>query len=211
MLPFPVVSIDSVFETKPIPTKVPVKVAPALVIPTSYAAVTTTTAPEAPVAVPTRQTQSQPTAVPQRPEPLPALAPPTSNGEPTGDPRNIPINRAGQRVDRFMREPTTQEKERFEARISYRKLCNEYHLRHACRQPYCRYDHDPVDKELLYTLRYTARRIPCPFGMKCRRQDCYLGHHCPWRECMNPKCHFLKNGLHDVIDLQVAKFVQAES
>jgi hypothetical protein len=112
---------------------------------------------------------------------------------PTGDSKGIPINRAGQRIDRRLRQPTTVEQERFEARIKYRKLCNEHHLRHNCYQYNCKYDHDDLDAEMKNTLRYVARRIPCSTGMKCRRGDCYYGHQCPWGNdnCSNVKvCHF---------------------
>lgn len=127
----------------------------------------------------------------------------------TGDPRGIPINRAGQRIDRRLRSPTTQEQEQFDARVGYRKLCNEHHLRNACYQYRCKYDHDPIDDNMKNTLKNMARRIPCQTGMKCRRPDCYFGHQCPWGSdtCTNPKCAFLKAGLHDIYDLEIAKFV----
>lgn len=131
--------------------------------------------------------------------------PPAGNSK-TG----IPINRAGQRIDRRMQIPTTQDQERFEARIRYRKLCNEHHLRDNCYQYNCKYDHDPIDPNLMNTLRYKARGIPCQSGMKCRRLDCYYGHHCPWGAdaCTNPRCAFIKAGLHDISDLEIAKFVE---
>ena len=108
---------------------------------------------------------------------------------PTGDSKGIPINRAGQRIDRRLRQPSTVEQERFEARIRYRKLCNEHHLRDNCYQYNCKYDHDDLDAEMKNTLRYVARRIPCTSGMKCRRADCYYGHQCPWGNdnCSNVK------------------------
>lgn len=108
---------------------------------------------------------------------------------PTGDSKGIPINRAGQRIDRRLRQPSTMEHERFEARIRYRKLCNEHHLRNNCFQYNCKYDHDELDAEMKNTLRYVARRIPCSSGMKCRRGDCYYGHQCPWGNdnCSNVK------------------------
>lgn len=110
---------------------------------------------------------------------------------PTGDSKGIPINRAGQRIDRRLRQPTTVEQERFEARIRYRKLCNEHHLRSNCYQYNCKFDHDDLDAEMKNTLRYVARRIACSSGMKCRRGDCYYGHQCPWGNdnCSNVKVH----------------------
>jgi hypothetical protein len=135
----------------------------------------------------------------------------TQDGPTPGDPRGIPVNRSGQRIDRPMRQPTTLEQERFEARISYKKLCNEHLLRNACKQYYCKYDHDPLDAEMEHTLRYKARGIACVNGMACRQGDCYYGHHCPWPDCWNKQCAFLKRGLHNVTDLTIAKFVPAES
>lgn len=122
---------------------------------------------------------------------------------PTGDSKGIPINRAGQRIDRRLRQPTTMEQERFEARIKYRKLCNEHHLRSNCYQYNCKYDHDDLDAEMKNTLRYVARRIPCSSGMKCRRGDCYYGHQCPWGNdnCSNVKVgHLLVCEAHEATD-----------
>jgi hypothetical protein len=135
--------------------------------------------------------------------------PSKTTGNSTADVKGIPINRAGQRIDRRMQTPSTQQLEQFEARIRYRKLCNEHHLRDNCYQYNCKYDHDPIDAALKNTLRYKARAIPCQAGMKCRRLDCYYGHQCPWgnESCTNPKCAFIKAGLHDITDLEVAKFV----
>ena len=121
----------------------------------------------------------------------------TPSHVPTGDSKGIPINRAGQRIDRRLRQPSTMEQERFEARIRYRKLCNEHHLRSNCYQYNCKYDHDPLDAEMRNTLRYVARRIPCAAGMKCRRADCYFGHQCPWGndDCSNIKVCAVRKSL----------------
>ena len=135
---------------------------------------------------------------------------PLSSAAPVGDPKaGVPINRAGQRIDRRIKVPSTQDQEQFESRIRYRKLCNEHHLRNNCFQYNCKYDHDEIDPNLMNTLRHKARSIPCQQGMKCRRLDCYYGHHCPWGgdSCSNPKCAFIRAGLHDITDLEIAKFV----
>ncbi|EXJ70498.1 uncharacterized protein A1O5_06567 [Cladophialophora psammophila CBS 110553] len=123
----------------------------------------------------------------------------------------IPVNRMGQRVDLKMRIPTTAEMEKFEDRIAIRKLCNEHHLRDNCESYNCRYDHEPIDAAMKNTLRYKARSIACTQGSKCRRIDCFYGHQCPWgnNNCGNPKCSFIKAGLHDIRDLEIAKFVPA--
>jgi hypothetical protein len=128
--------------------------------------------------------------VPVQKTPTTKVAAPAAHA-PTGDSKGIPINRAGQRIDRRLRQPTTVEQERFEARIRYRKLCNEHHLRSNCYQYNCKFDHDDLDPEMKNTLRYVARRIACSSGMKCRRGDCYYGHQCPWGndQCSNVKVH----------------------
>jgi hypothetical protein len=130
-----------------------------------------------------------PIPTPAEKAPSTKTAVPGAKYAPTGDSKGIPINRAGQRIDRRLRAPTTQEQERFEARIKYRKLCNEHHLRATCYVYNCKYDHDELDPEMRNTLRYVARRIPCSQGMKCRRGDCYYGHQCPWGSdaCTNYK------------------------
>ncbi|EXJ89669.1 hypothetical protein A1O3_02736 [Capronia epimyces CBS 606.96] len=158
---------------------------------------------------------SKPPVKPQiQPQPQPQVAQ-VHNG-PNGASETkpgIPINRQGQRIDLKMRMPTTSEMERFEERISQRrKLCNEHHLRDNCESYNCKYDHDPIDASMRNTLRYKARSIPCAHGSKCRRQDCFYGHQCPWgnNSCGNLKCAFLKTGLHDIRDLEVAKFVPAQ-
>lgn len=123
----------------------------------------------------------------------------------------IPVNRHGQRIDLKMRVPTAAETAKFDDRIAYHKLCNEHHLRDNCESYNCRYDHDPIDASMRNTLRYKARSIACGQGSKCRRLDCFYGHQCPWgnNNCGNLKCSFIKAGLHDIKDLEVAKFVPA--
>jgi hypothetical protein len=198
-LSFPVAALESVFEPRPVVAKQMNGTERH-----SYAAITSP-AKETPVVVPGR--------LAQRPQPVSSSnsSVTQADGLPSGDPRGIPINRSGQRIDRAMRQPSTLEQERFEARVSYRKLCNEHLLRNACKQYNCRYDHDPVDAEMEHTLRYKARQIACLNGMACRQGDCYYGHHCPWPDCWNKQCAFLKRGLHSVTDLAIAKFVPAES
>ena len=208
-LSFPVAALESVFESeRVVPAE---RVMPIMTKQTngtdrsSYATVMSPTIKDAAVTVPVRPAQ--------RPQTISSSnsSVTQADGPPPGDPRGIPVNRSGQRIDRPMRQPSTQEQERFDARISYRKLCNEHLLRSACKQYYCKYDHDPLDAEMEHTLRYKARGIACVSGMSCRQGDCYYGHHCPWPDCWNKQCAFLKRGLHNVTDLTVAKFVPAES
>lgn len=143
-----------------------------------------------------------------------ATTKPSNPANGAGDAKStIPINRFGQRIDLKLRMPSTAEMDKFENRIAKRKLCNEHHLRDNCETYSCRYDHDPIDASMRNTLRYKARSIPCAQGSKCRRQDCFYGHQCPWGNdnCYNPKCAFIKGGLHDIKDLEIARFVPAVS
>jgi len=198
-LSLPVAALESVFEPKPVASKQTNGAERS-----SYANVISPVK-EAAVPIPIRSSQ--------RPKTVSSSSSSVTqaDGPTPGDPRGIPVNRSGQRIDRPMRQPTTLEQERFEARISYKKLCNEHLLRNACKQYYCKYDHDPLDAEMEHTLRYKARGIACVNGMACRQADCYYGHHCPWPDCWNKQCAFLKRGLHNVTDLTIAKFVPAES
>ena len=146
------------------------------------------------------------------PKPVVSTTPKRAPGSGTGEGKNgIPINRHGQRVDLKMRIPTDSELLQFEKRIKHRKLCNEHHLRDNCESYNCKYDHEPIDATMRNTLRYKARSIPCGQGSTCRRQDCFYGHQCPWgnNECGNFKCSFIKMGLHDIKDLEVARYVAA--
>ena len=132
----------------------------------------------------------------------------------TGDSKTgIPVNRAGQRVDRRLQAPSSTDLDRFEERINNQKLCNTYHLTSAgCYSYNCKYDHEPIDDKMRHTLKYKARSIPCTTGHKCRKAECFYGHQCPWGrdKCTNGKCAFYKNGLHDIDDLEIAKFVPAQ-
>ncbi|KIX06386.1 uncharacterized protein Z518_04362 [Rhinocladiella mackenziei CBS 650.93] len=160
---------------------------------------------------PPRPNSPTPPAKAAKPKPAVAGPLPAVNG--TSEAKTgIAINRHGQRIDLKIREPTGAELDKFERRISHRKLCNEHHLRDNCESYNCKYDHDPIDAVMKNTLRYKARSIPCTQGWKCRRQDCFYGHQCPWgnSKCGNPKCAFIKTGLHDIKDLEIARFVPAQ-
>jgi hypothetical protein len=216
-LPFRMTCLDDVFEHKP------VKPQPAIAVPTSqpYNAAASFNqvqvpvrsvqySPSEPITATNGFKSSQYAPTPVHRTPSDKVTESDENLPPTSSIGKLPINRHGQRIDRPLRQPTQVELERFEVRVSYSKLCNEYHLRDNCHVQFCRYDHNPIDDEMRHTLRCTARKIPCNQGMGCRRGNCYLGHHCPWTNCSNKQCNFLKRGLHSVTDLQIAKFVPVE-
>ncbi|KAK5452135.1 hypothetical protein LTS15_007199 [Exophiala xenobiotica] len=173
--------------------------------------------PLAPVTLNTKSAAQVSSPAPAPPPPPPtaevAKTQPANTSDRTGEGKNgIPINRFGQRIDWKLRIPTTAEMDEFERRIVRRKLCNEHHLRDNCESYNCKYDHGPIDASLKNTLRYKARSIPCTHGSKCRRQDCFYGHQCPWgnNDCGNPKCSFIKTGLHDIKDLEISRVVAAQ-
>lgn len=131
----------------------------------------------------------------------------------TGDAKNgIPVNRLNQRIDKRLQQPTQAELDRFDERIMGQKLCNTEHLTTAgCYAYNCKYDHEPIDEKMKHTLKYKARSIPCAAGSGCRKKDCFYGHQCPWgsERCTNSKCAFWRNGLHEITDLEIAKYVPA--
>ena len=131
----------------------------------------------------------------------------------TGDAKTgIPVNRHGERIDRKINQPSSAETSRFDTRISDQKLCNTQHLTSSgCFAYNCKFDHSEIDAAMKNTLKYKARSIPCSNGTRCRKLECFFGHQCPWGsdQCSNMKCVFYRNSLHDVVDLEIAKFVPA--
>lgn len=142
-----------------------------------------------------------------------AFEPTKTSRTATGDAKiGVPVNRLGQRIDKRLQQPPQSELERFDDRILNRKLCNTEHLTTAgCYAYNCKYDHDSIDEKMKQTLKYKARSIPCTAGTGCRKKDCFYGHQCPWGadRCTNSKCAFWRNGLHEISDLEIAKYVPA--
>ncbi len=127
---------------------------------------------------------------------------------------DVAINRHGDRVDLPLPAVFAQDRQRLMSRAKDRKLCNEHHLRRACHNNQCRYDHEPIDAGLLLALRHLARTQACDVGTGCRMFECCYGHHCPFREggreCKNAKCSFKKMNLHHVHDLKAAEVITAQ-
>ena len=157
-------------------------------------------------------------------EPAPGMqvsASPSSRSSGSGKLPEVPIkdsvalNRHGDRIDQPLPPLSMLDKQRLTSRTKDRKLCNEHHLRRACHNNQCRYDHEPVDAGILLALRHLARTQACSVGTGCRMFECCYGHHCPYRaggnECKNAKCSFKKMSLHHVQDLKVAERIPAPS
>ena len=155
-------------------------------------------------------------------EPLPSMQVPTSpsvRSSGSGKLSELPIqgdvaiNRHGDRVDLPLPPASVRDKQRLTARTKDRKLCNEHHLRRACHNDQCHYDHEPIDAGILLALRHLARTQACDVGSGCRMFECCYGHHCPYRdggkECKVAKCSFKRMSLHHVRDLKVAEVIPA--
>jgi hypothetical protein len=125
---------------------------------------------------------------------------------------DVALNRFGERVDLPLPPAAESDKSRLRARSKDRKLCNEHHLKRACHNEQCRYDHEgPIDAGLLLALRHLARTQACDVGLRCRMPGCCYGHHCPnrvgGRECKSANCSFKKMSLHHIRDLKVAEII----
>lgn len=128
---------------------------------------------------------------------------------------DIALNKHGDRLDLPLPPLSESDKQRSLERSRIRKLCNEHHLRQACRNASCRYDHDPIDDGILLALRHLARQISCPIGSSCRMGDCPNGHHCPHRDrgsgsqCRHSVCKHKK--WHRVQDFEVFEVISGSN
>ncbi|KAL6702911.1 hypothetical protein ACN47E_000812 [Coniothyrium glycines] len=114
-------------------------------------------------------------------------------------PGYILVNAYDQRLDAYIRPPTREEWNIYNARFSKNKPCNDFHLRHACDMADCIYDHSELEPEALHTLEYVVKCQPCPRRSRCREASCYLGHICQKDGCRgHMKGCKMKKDLHDV-------------
>lgn len=117
----------------------------------------------------------------------------------------VPVNRAGQRLDPSIPRPSADAWAAFTRRVQGAKLCNDFHLKGSCpRGDDCEFDHDEVDDNVLLVLRSLARSLPCPRKSACRDAGCVNGH-----ICLKPGCHGCKlrpflHGLDGRLDAWVA-------
>lgn len=128
---------------------------------------------------------------------------PSSEVKPPKEPseKSIHLNKNDERIDSALPKVPEGAEERFRDRTRIKKLCNNFQLQGQCTLYDCRYDHDPVDPELLLVLRKQCRRLPCVTGWRCRSFDCFYGHVCPHGECAEVRggqrgCYF--GPLHDI-------------
>ncbi|KAF2130287.1 hypothetical protein P153DRAFT_313993 [Dothidotthia symphoricarpi CBS 119687] len=123
----------------------------------------------------------------------------------------IPINAAAERLDLYMKAPTSAQWAAYEERMYTKKPCNAYHLHDACDRNPCPDDHAPVSPDVYYCLQYVLRGFPCEKGGRCRLLLCYSGHVCQSDECV-PMKHdecTMPASMHDM-DLTLVDWVQPE-
>lgn len=114
-------------------------------------------------------------------------------------PGHVLVNSDGHRLDPYMAVPPTAHWNKFKARTINTKLCVYFHLHQSCKFPKtCPYDHEPIDEDTLYCLKYVMRLSPCNATDACRTLNCAAGHICQKQECIRGKsgsCQF-KEGAH---------------
>lgn len=95
----------------------------------------------------------------------------------------IPLNKDGQRIDTYIRPPTTEEWRIYNTRYHRQKICNNFHLRRLCTDMNCTFDHSELEPESRHTLEYVVRVTACPKKGDCRAADCPHGHICQKANC----------------------------
>ena len=124
--------------------------------------------------------------------------------------KTIHLNKNDERIDAALPNVPDGAEERFRDRTRIKKFCNNFQLLGQCILHDCRYDHNPIDSELLLVLRKQCRKLPCVTGWRCRTFDCFYGHVCPYEECAQRRggqrgCTF--GPLHD-IDTKVSQVLR---
>ncbi|KAH8761644.1 hypothetical protein F5883DRAFT_606021 [Diaporthe sp. PMI_573] len=96
---------------------------------------------------------------------------------------HMAVNASQQRLDAYIPVPTSESENRLKLRSSMQRLCNSKHLTGSCPNPHCEYDHNPLEEDLIPTLEWLARSLPCPRRDKCRNASCTSGHLCQKHDC----------------------------
>ncbi len=105
-------------------------------------------------------------------------------------------NAEGQRIDPHLKASSATVNA-----IKPRKLCNNYHLRDFCTNPYCTYEHgNPLSPAESDALRFLARQVPCAESTYCEDPLCLFGHRCiNGVKCNKYSCRF-SDDMHGVDD-----------
>ncbi|KAH7346028.1 hypothetical protein BKA66DRAFT_433485 [Pyrenochaeta sp. MPI-SDFR-AT-0127] len=122
----------------------------------------------------------------------------------------LPLNKNAQRIDTYIRAPTSEEWRIYNARFHRKKPCNSYHLQRVCTTFDCPYDHTELEPETRHVLEYVLKCNPCPRKSDCRESDCFYGHVCQKDGCTGQmKGCRMKADLHNV-DPKVSSMVPSE-
>ncbi|KAH8755032.1 hypothetical protein F5883DRAFT_430788 [Diaporthe sp. PMI_573] len=126
---------------------------------------------------------------------------------------HVAVNASQQRLDAYIPVPTSESENRLKLRSSMQRLCNSKHLTGSCPNPHCEYDHNPLEEDLIPTLEWLARSLPCPRRDKCHNASCTSGHLCQKHDCKHRGgkgfCRFPWSLHYD--DLGVDRYVYAIS
>ncbi|POS77881.1 hypothetical protein DHEL01_v203720 [Diaporthe helianthi] len=95
----------------------------------------------------------------------------------------VAVNASGQRLDVYIPVPTSESENRLKLRSSMQRLCNAKHLTKYCPNAQCEYDHNPLEADLIPTLEWLARSLPCTRRDQCRNASCTSGHICQKTDC----------------------------
>ncbi|KAI1272607.1 hypothetical protein F5Y07DRAFT_288549 [Xylaria sp. FL0933] len=96
---------------------------------------------------------------------------------------HVAVNRQLHRLDAYLQPPNSAASARLREISNIRKLCNRKQLTNSCPNENCEYEHNPIPEELLPTLEWLSRSLPCPKRGACRSHTCVLGHICQNMEC----------------------------
>jgi hypothetical protein len=149
---------------------------------------------------------------------LNSLTPPTSLGSSISspvvpsleeNPRLVPINASGHRIDPVLRVPTAAEQSAFKKRDNRQHLCSGFFLKNSCQVKHCPYDHSKITAPIQHTLKHRVKEWPCRFKGACRLSSCIHGHVCVKQACTASKrrgCRFAPEA-HGV-DMEVTEWVK---
>ncbi|WQF76845.1 hypothetical protein CDEST_01859 [Colletotrichum destructivum] len=101
------------------------------------------------------------------------------------------LNQDSQRVDEPLPNTHHAVEKNSRGRVTTaEKLCNNYHLRNDCKNPWCPYVHgEKLSPGELLLLKQRCRGIPCSTGSICSDFSCIFGHGCMWT-CNANNCRF---------------------
>lgn len=198
-LGFPIISIDSVFRSTPLPLIKPPAPAPASVSASLSAPVFV------PQALRSRENTDSSTPTSATPQSTTGTTWATVGGNASSTQINIASTKAApvakkvillngkeQRIDPKLPKADPMVVTRLHQIIAKQKVCNSYHITGKCEDgEYCQYGHgERLEAKLQNALRHKARSQPCGYASACRDFVCVFGHHCPRELCNKDDCRF---------------------